>query len=223
MALILNVETATKNCAVALALNGEVLAEMQEHDEKYVHAEKLHTFIAACCKYAGKNIAELDAVAVSNGPGSYTGLRIGVSAAKGLCFALNIPLIAINTTEVLAQSAQLSGKTKDILAVIDARRNEVYAQQFDALKKPIGDIEAVQVSPESWPNLDDNALIVGDAAEKTANLLQRTVEINQCLPQATAMCALSERLFQEKKFVDVAYHEPFYLKDFIAGKPRQLL
>lgn len=222
MALILNLETATRNCSVAISRNGVLLAHIHEHAEQFIHAEKLHVFISEACKMAEISFAELDAVAVSNGPGSYTGLRIGVSAAKGLCFALQIPLIAVDTTMVLAKAVNATAGV-DILAVIDARRNEVYAQLFASNLMPKTPIEAVEITPETWADLAENVVVVGDAAEKTSQLLNRNLFVLQCLPQASDMITVSEKYFQEKRFVDVAYHEPFYLKDFIAGKPRKLL
>ena len=221
MALILNLETATHNCAVSIGKDGAVLAHVHQSDDKYIHAEKLHAFIAEACQKANISLNSLDAVAVSNGPGSYTGLRIGVSAAKGLCYALQLPLIAVDTTRVFAQAAHAHNGA--ILSVIDARRNEVYAQLFADKNTAQSQISAVEVTPQSWPDLPENTLIVGDAADKTVQLLGRNIKVMQCLPQAADMVAVSEAYYLEKRFTDVAYHEPFYLKDFIAGKPRKML
>lgn len=223
MPTILQLETATHNCAVAVAVNGQCIAHRHEASEKYIHAEKLHVFIAEAMREVNLQYTDLDAVAVSNGPGSYTGLRIGISAAKGLCFALGKPLIAINTTEVLAQAAQKYKPQGAVLAVIDARRNEVYAQLFSADMAPQTPVEAVIVTAESWPTVDAQTLVIGDAAQKTADLLGRKVRVAQQLPSADDMTNLALQRFCNSQFVDVAYHEPFYLKDFVAGKPKKIL
>lgn len=222
MALILLLETATRNCSVAIARNGKVLAHVEEASEKYIHAEKLHPFIHDVCKMAGVAIHALDAVAVSNGPGSYTGLRIGISAAKGLCFAANLPLIALDTTQVLANSMQSAHEI--IIAVIDARRDEVYAQVFNTQKEPLTKIEAIELVESSFEEFTGKSVaLVGDAAEKTASLIALKADVFQHYPSAGNMAGLAEENLAAKKFVDVAYHEPFYLKDFIAGKPKKLL
>lgn len=225
MALILNIETATRNCSVAISENGTCLAVVEESAEKYVHAEKLHPFIEKALEIAGKKISDLDAVAVSNGPGSYTGLRIGISAAKGICFALNIPMIALNTNDILVEAVSVEPETEMYLSVLDARRNEVYARIYDASKKPLSEITAVVLNENSYRELSEKMLcIVGDAAEKTSTILDfDNLWVVPNFPSAANMCALAEVDFAAKNFADVAYHEPFYLKDFIAGKPKKLL
>jgi tRNA threonylcarbamoyladenosine biosynthesis protein TsaB len=222
MANILCIETATHNCSVALVQGGEVNALCEESAQRYVHAEKLHPFIESVLQEAELNANQLDAVCVSHGPGSYTGLRIGVSAAKGLCFATNLPLIALDTTAVLANSIKTSYER--MIAVIDARRDEVYAQVFNAEKEPITEIEAIELIESSFAEYAGQSVaIVGDAAEKTASLISLRADIFQHYPSAGNMASLAADAFMAKKFVDVAYHEPFYLKDFIAGKPKKLL
>jgi tRNA threonylcarbamoyladenosine biosynthesis protein TsaB len=129
MACILNLETSTTNCSVALSLNGELLFLKEDNSAQYSHAERLHIYIDAVLKEAQIERSQIDAVAVSKGPGSYTGLRIGVSAAKGLCFGLDIPLIALPTLEVLANKIQTEAGC--IVATLDARRMEVYSAVFD--------------------------------------------------------------------------------------------
>jgi len=225
MAIILNLETATHNCSVALAIDGVCVALVEQSAAKFVHAEKLHNFIAQVLAEAGKKMTDLEAVAVSNGPGSYTGLRIGISAAKGLCYALNIPMIALNTNDVLAASLEAKSNIDYILSVIDARRNEVYARLFDSLKKPLTEIKAVELDENSYPELKFKKVsVVGDAANKTVEILGfENLEAKQQFPTASAMCQMSAQAFLANDFVDVAYHEPFYLKDFIAGKPKKLL
>ena len=223
MAVILNLETATKNCSVGIARDGETIALVELATEKFVHSEKLHQFIQDALKQAKINVADLDAVAVSNGPGSYTGLRIGISAAKGLCFALDIPMIALNTNDVLIAGIETQNPDAFFMSVIDARRNEVFAREYDAQKNPVSDVKAVVL--EAGMYSDWSAICaVGDAADKTEDLLNHPhLEAVQRFPSATQMTALSEKKFRQNDFVDVAYHEPYYLKDFVAGKPRKLL
>lgn len=225
MALILNIESATRNCSVAISENGSCLALVEESAEKYIHAEKIHEFIEEALRKAGKKFNVLQAVAVSNGPGSYTGLRIGISAAKGFCYALNIPLIALNTNDILIDALPKQQQADFFLSVIDARRNEVYARLYNAAKEPISAIEAVELTAESYPDLaNQQVCLVGDAATKTAEILDlNTYFTFQMYPSAAAMGAGAERAFANSEFADVAYHEPFYLKDFIAGKPKKML
>lgn len=222
MAAILCIETATKNCSVAVAVDGEVAALQEESSDRYVHAEKLHPFISTVLDKAKLQTAELDAVCVSNGPGSYTGLRIGVSAAKGLCYGLNIPLISLDTTAVIGEAV---GKEMEIIiSVIDARRDEVYAQVFDGQKQPLTSIEAIELRENTFHQYAGKQVsVVGDAATKTKNLIALEVKTIQCYPSAIHMATRAEEKMKQQDFVDVAYHEPFYLKDFIAGKPKKLL
>jgi tRNA threonylcarbamoyladenosine biosynthesis protein TsaB len=222
MAAILCIETATRNCSVALAIDGKVVAVQEESSERYIHAEKLHPFISTVLEKAQLQTADLDAVCVSNGPGSYTGLRIGVSSAKGLCFGLNLPLISLNTTMVIADSVQ---ETPDIIiSVIDARREEVYAQVFDGNKQALTEIKAIELKPDSFEEYaGKNVFVVGDAATKTADLIDLDVHVIESFPSAANMAEAANRKMKQQDFVDVAYHEPFYLKDFIAGKPKKLL
>jgi len=225
LALILNIETATRNCSVAISENGKCIALVEESAEKYIHAEKLHPFIEKALRESGKKINDINAVAVSNGPGSYTGLRIGISAAKGICFALDIPMIALNTNDVLIEGIEEKEDAKVLLSVLDARRNEVYARLYDEHKTALNDVSAVVLDGESYHDLKSKKLcIVGDAAEKTAAILGfDKMQVIQKFPSAAEMCALAEEAFQAQNFVDVAYHEPFYLKDFIAGTPKKML
>ncbi|QAR30512.1 tRNA (adenosine(37)-N6)-threonylcarbamoyltransferase complex dimerization subunit type 1 TsaB [Ornithobacterium rhinotracheale] len=220
MALILNIETSTRNCSVSVARNGEMLALCEESKENYEHAEKLHRFMQWALEAEDLSFSDLDAICVSKGPGSYTGLRIGVSAAKGLCFALNIPLLSMNSLEILARAAQ--GAAADyIIPMIDARRKEVYTAIFTP--------QMQAVEPTSAKILDENSfsafqskkvLILGDGAGKASEILalNEATYHSDSLPSAKDMCAQSFALFQAQKFEDVAYFEPFYLKDFVAGK-----
>ncbi len=225
MAILLHIETATKNCSVSISKNGACLYCKEESADKFVHAEKLHLFIQECLEKTGMAFADLEGVAVSNGPGSYTGLRIGISAAKGFCYALNIPLISLPTNQVLANGVANPEQYDFIITALDARRNEIYAAVFDSEKNALTHTTALILEQDSFDALKAKTIcVVGDAAKKTADLVTfNQVEVFQEFPSAKNMCALAEEKFLAKEFVDVAYHEPFYLKEFVAGKPKKLL
>lgn len=219
MALILNLETATTNCSVSLARNGEVLALKEHNTPNYSHSEQLHVFIQEVLKDASFSMADLDAIAVSKGPGSYTGLRIGVSAAKGLCFSLDIPLISVPTLANMAQQA-LNSNNDFIIPVLDARRMEVYSSVFDNSLKEIRETRAEIVDELSFQEFIEkgSVLIMGSGAEKCKKPLenQRKVSFDiTIVPSAREMGGLSFNKFASNDFEDVAYFEPFYLKDFI--------
>jgi len=219
MAYILNLETATRNCSVSLAKDGKTIALKEYAGEGYTHAEKLHVFIEDVLKEAGIDYKSLNAVAVSMGPGSYTGLRIGVSAAKGLCYALNIPLIAVDTLEVLAHA--ISPENGSIIPMIDARRMEAYTAAFSNSHSKIRDTEAEIISEDSFAGFDGPLHLVGDGAAKCKALLtgDKFIYYDEILfPSAAQMSALSYAGYKNSDTVDVAYFEPYYLKDFIAGK-----
>lgn len=216
MSYILNIETATKNCSVAIAKEGKVIICNEIAEEGYSHAERLHVFIELSLKEAGITFKDLDAVAVSQGPGSYTGLRIGVSAAKGLCFALSIPLIAVDTLQVLAAQAIISEGL--IIPMIDARRMEVYSAIFSPELVNKRDIQAEVITENSFENLEDPIYFIGDCAEKCKTVLTKdnfTFLEDIKYPSAREMCSLSFGKYKISDTVDVAYFEPYYLKDFM--------
>jgi len=213
---ILNIETATKNCSVSLARNGETILYKEIAEQGYSHAEKLHVFIEEILKESQIDIKLLKAVAVSRGPGSYTGLRIGVSTAKGLCYALGIPLIAVDTLAVLAQS--VSQKNGLIVPMIDARRMEVYSAVFDHNHQKIKDVQAEILTENSYSEVTDTIYIVGDCQEKCQTVLTKPNFVflsEKVFPSAQEMSVLSYAKFEQNLFEDVAYFEPFYLKDFM--------
>lgn len=220
MSFILNIETATKNCSVSIAKNGATIVCKEIAEEGYSHAEKLHVFIEEVIAEAGISVQDLAAVAVSQGPGSYTGLRIGVSAAKGLCFALNIPLIAIDTLETLASQANVAdGK---IIPMIDARRMEVYSEVFNANLEKERTIEAEVITEDSFASYAETIYFVGDCAEKCKPVLTKDnfVFLEEIkYPSAAAMSKISFDKYQKSDTVDVAYFEPYYLKDFMMAPP----
>ena len=216
MSYILNLETATKNCSVALAKEGKTILSKEIAEEGYSHAERLHVFIEEIIKEAGISFQDLVAIAVSQGPGSYTGLRIGVSAAKGLCFALNIPLLAIDTLQVLAAQAQVSSGLID--PMLDARRMEVYRAVFTHNFEKTRAVEAEVLTENSFEDLEETLYFVGDCAEKAKTVLTKAnfVFLEEIVyPSAKEMSWLSFEKFKNNDTVDVAYFEPYYLKDFM--------
>lgn len=219
MHYILNIETATKNCSVSLAADGKTLVCKEISELGFSHAEKLHLFIEDVIQEAGISWSQLSAIAVSQGPGSYTGLRIGVSAAKGLSYALQIPLISVDTLASLAH--QVTQNDGVIVPMIDARRMEVYSSIFDSNKKKIRAIQAEIITEESFATISDTVYFVGDSNEKVKTVLTKSnfvfLDAIQ-YPSAKEMSAISYQKFEEKNFEDVAYFEPFYLKDFLFAK-----
>ncbi len=216
MALLLCLETTTTNCSVALAKDGEILALKEDMGLNYSHAERLHIYIAEVLEQAKVSKTDIDAVAVSEGPGSYTGLRIGVSAAKGLCFALNIPLIATNTLKALAMQAK--EEYAFVIPVLDARRMEVYSTVFDNQLGEIRGIEAQVVEEDSFLSYleEGSVLFIGNGATKLKDLIKHPNAHfeTEALPSAREMVILAEAKNKISDTVDVAYFEPFYLKDF---------
>lgn len=217
MALILNIETSTTNCSVSLSKEGEILVLKEDYNSKYSHAESLHVFIDHVIKSAKIKRFEIDAIAVSKGPGSYTGLRIGVSAAKGLCFSMDKPLISVSTLESL--SFQVSVKKGYIVPMLDARRMEIYSAIFDANHQQLRETKAQILDENSF--LDylnrENVYFIGDGVGKTKTLIQHenAVFIEHKLPSANEMGKLANKKFVNGEFENVAYFEPYYLKDFI--------
>ena len=216
MTYILNIETATKNCSVSLSKNGQTVAIKEVSEEQFSHAEKLHLFIKEV--FASENISleNLNAVAVSKGPGSYTGLRIGVSAAKGLCYALNIPLIAVDTLAVLAE--KISVNSGIIIPMIDARRMEVFTQMFDKDYSPLSAAEALIVDETAFAYITEDIHLIGDGALKCKTVLTDDKFIyheDVIYPSANEMSRISYKKYVENTFEDVAYFEPYYLKDFM--------
>lgn len=222
MALILNIETATKNCSVSIAENGKTIVLKELNDGNYSHAEKLHEFIRYAVDEAGIELAAINAIAVSQGPGSYTGLRIGISAAKGLCFALNIPLIAVRTLESLALSYSITEGFK--IPLLDARRMEVYSAVFNAKNETIRAVKAEIIASDSFQEYlaDQKVYFFGDGAEKCKEIIvhDNAFFVPQKFPSANDMASLSFDKYKKNDIEDVAYFEPFYLKDFIITKPK---
>lgn len=217
---ILHLETSTKNCSVAFSGDAQLLSLCEEYDDEYGHSEKLHQFVEWALEGAEIEMKDLDAVCVSKGPGSFTGLRIGVSAAKGFCYGLNIPLLSLTSLEILAQTQ--IGKDYDlIIPMIDARRMEVYTAVFDSSGKQISETEAKILDENSFSDFKDKKIaFVGDGVEKSKTILQlpNADFIEGVHPSAKSMIGPAETKLKKGEFEDVAYFEPFYLKEFRAGK-----
>ena len=225
MALILNLETATKTCSVALAKDADVLAHKELTTEKFSHAEKLNLFIEQVIAEANSSLNDLEAVAISAGPGSYTGLRIGTSTAKGLCYALDIPLISINSLKALA--ARVESRSGLLCPMFDARRMEVYCAIYDNELNSILTTDAIVIDESSFQTELNSGLVhfIGPGAEKCMAAIKHENAIFDLKIEVSAkgMALLSEQKFKGSDFEDVAYFEPAYLKDFVAGKPKKLL
>lgn len=227
MALILHLETATTVCSVAIGRDGKLLA-LKEQGGDYSHSENLTLFVQDVCKQADVELSSLDAIAVSKGPGSYTGLRIGVSTAKGLCYALNKPLIAINTLQHMAFAMALSGKNKFpentlYCPMLDARRMEVYCAIYDCNNKELEPTSAKIIDAHSFENIlnSNNVVFFGDGAAKCKSVLSRhskAIFIDDVTPSAQNMLALANQAYLQNCFENTAYFEPFYLKDFMVVK-----
>lgn len=226
MSYILQIETATTVCSVALSKDGETLADKQIN-ERNIHAEVITLFIDDLLKATGISYRQLDSIAVSSGPGSYTGLRIGVSTAKGLCFALDKPLIAIETLESMANGLindkQLAGKDVLLCPMIDARRMEVYTAIFDTHGKRIKPTTAEIIDENSFSELLSKHTIIffGDGAPKCEAVLGTNANAQFVADFSNSAAHLSQKAYAKflaNDIEDVAYFEPFYLKDFIAGK-----
>ncbi len=223
--LILNIETSTTMCSVAVSKGEELLAS-RAIDTGYTHAENLHLFISEALKSAGCSPQHLSAVALSSGPGSYTGLRIGSSSAKGLCYALSIPLITINTLQLMASTITQKDDDADVIcAMLDAGRMEVYTAVFDKSLVMQGQTQALVLDKTSieyfrkWPRITFG----GSGMEKARMLLEKlkgSEFVPGVKPLAENMAVLSTKGFRSKNFTQISDFEPFYLKNFMAGKKK---
>ena len=234
MSLILCIETSTDTCSVGLAKDGELIS-LRESDEGRDHARKVGLFVDELLRETGLAPDDLDAVAVGKGPGSYTGLRIGVSFAKGLCYGLRKPLVAVGSLDALAEVARedheagilgIDGWDRALLCpMVDARRMEVYAQVFDAQGRALNDVAAEVVDAESFGAFRGQGrpfVIFGSGARKCAGLLPDAV-LAEVTPSARGLARLAQRALDEGRTEDVAYFEPFYLKDFVVTTSRRKL
>ena len=226
MSLILLIETATTSCSVALVSAGEVIA-LRELNQRNVHAEVITIYTDELFKETGKHYNELTAIAVSSGPGSYTGLRIGVSTAKGLCFSLDKPLIAVETLTSMAhglieRGAVAINKNTLLCPMIDARRMEVYTAVFDSTGKQVKPTAAEIIDEHSFTGLlaEKKVIFFGDGAEKCKAALghqPNAIFVSDFINSAKDMLVPVLAKLSAQQFEDIAYFEPYYLKDFIAG------
>lgn len=218
MAWILNLETASVNCSVSLFNKEVLIASREDRSQEYTHGEKLHLFIEEVLAEAGITPKDLNAVAVSKGPGSYTGLRIGVSTAKGLCFALGIPLISISTLFIMAKT--LPNVEGIRIPMLDARRMEVYSAVYDTDNHLIRETRAEILNDKSFLEYRNTSQVhlIGSGAAKCKDLLTDPVFrfYPDILPSSLEMGTLAFTSYSEGRFEDVAYFEPYYLKDFIS-------
>ena len=230
MSCILNIETSTTVCSVAVSNDAECIFNKEDHSGPH-HNETLGAFVDEALSFIDSHGLKLDAVAVSCGPGSYTGLRIGTSMAKGICYGRDVKLIAIPTLELLAVPVLLGEHPNEedalLVPMLDARRMEVYAEVFDRALHVVRPIQADVVTEETYKTYLDKGIVYffGDGAGKCMSEINHPNAryIKGILPLAKNMFPLAEKRFSEEKFEDVAYFVPFYLKDFVAKMPKKLL
>lgn len=227
MSVILNIETSGQSCSTAICADGEILFEKFEN-EGMNHAKLLAPFVQECMDYLTRRELSLEAVAVSIGPGSYTGLRIGLSLAKGLCMGRDIPLIGVNTLEIMAVKAMFAhfdwNGDELLIPMLDARRMEVYTATYDFSLNPIQEVRPLILENDSFASLSDNhkLIFIGPGAEKLKPLLQHpnTQFLTKIAPDARGMMALADKALRNGKFLDIAYCVPEYLKEFQATTPK---
>ena len=230
MSCILNIETSTDVCSVAISDNGQVVFNKEDHSGPN-HAVKLGVYVDEALSFIDAHGISLEAVAVSCGPGSYTGLRIGVSMAKGICYGRDVKLISIPTLVLMAVPVLLGEHPAEedalIVPMLDARRMEVYAKVMDRALKEVRPIQADIVDAETYKEYLDRGTVYffGNGAEKCMEVINHPNArlVKGIEPLAKNMAPLAEKRFVEGKFEDVAYFVPFYLKDFVAKMPKKLL
>ena len=231
MACILHIETSTNACSVAVSENGQCIFEQTEHGEKGAGAEKLGTMVDEALSFTDNHAIPFDAVSVSCGPGSYTGLRIGVSMAKGICYGRDLKLISVPTLELMCVPVLLREVIQEenalLCPMLDARRMEVYAALYDRSLKMVREVSADVVTADTYKQWLDQRPIYffGNGAKKCMETINHPNAhyIDNIEPLAKWMQPLAEKRFLNEQFEDVAYFVPFYLKDFVAIKPKKLL
>ena len=220
MSYILNIETSTTNCSVSLFKDSKLVSFKQENDQNYSHSKRLHVFINDLLENSKVSPKDLSAVSVSKGPGSYTGLRIGVSSAKGLCFALGIPLISVDTLDAFANQIEFSDGF--IIPLIDARRMEVYSAVYDENFTKIRETKAEVLTKDSFQEYlkINKVYFLGNANDKTKSIIDsfNAIFIDNKLPSSIEIGKLAYAKFLSKDFENIADFEPFYLKEFIGNK-----
>lgn len=224
MAFLLTIETTTKNCSVALFDNDNLIYLKEQNSHKYSHAEQITLFIEEVLRASKITLDELDGIILSSGPGSYTGLRIGASTAKGLCYSLGIPLISVSTLKAMAFTMLENEGYKYYCPMIDARRMEVFASIYDQSNNEVREIRADIIDEYTYVNfLEDKVLFFGDGALKCKSIINNSNAyfIDGIFPSAKDMGILGFDKFVMKDFEDVASFEPYYLKDFLIGKKKK--
>lgn len=230
MAVILNIETSTNVCSAALTSDGLILCHRENFDG-HNHATLLTGFLKDCLDYAADHEMKLDAIAVSIGPGSYTGLRIGLSEAKGLAYALNIPLIGIDTLKIMAVNVMFKEMLEGdelFVPMIDARRMEVYTAVYDMSLKALATPTPLILEPDSFDKYADRRLLIfGDGSAKYSESFADAAPpymrfIPEVYPLAVDMLPLAEQAYMRQDFLDLAYSVPAYLKEFQATRPKKL-
>ena len=220
---ILYIETSSKNCSVAISDNEKLLCVCEEVSENYKQSESLHTFVEWALEGAGISMKEIEAVSLGKGPGSYTGLRIGASSAKGFCYGLKVPLIAVNSLETVIEPF-LDQNYDFIVPLIDARRMEVYTAVYDGKTgKELSETEAKILDETSFEEFNDKKILfVGDGAKKAQEIIQLpNADFNDSVyPSAQYLIKKTLEKIDKKEFEDIAYFEPFYLKDFHGVKKK---
>lgn len=229
MARLILIETATALCSTAIADDDRIIS-YRESSENRAHASLTAVFIDEMLKETGLGIKDCDGVCVSMGPGSYTGLRVGVSTAKGLCFGAGLPLLAVGTLDILARQAVednlLPEGCRYIIPMIDARRMEVYSAVFDTQCRQLTETAPEVITAESFRSQREEGpvLFIGDGAGKCSDVLaSEGSRFVQCCPKASSMLVPAMEEYKEKRFKDVAYFEPFYLKEFVATVSKKKL
>ena len=224
MAIILHLETATTNCSVSISKDDQIVVLKENNAASYSHSEQLHVFIKEALKEASLSFSDLDAVAISKGPGSYTGLRIGVSAAKGICFSLDIPLISIPTLQSMARQVDLK-PGELVIPALDARRMEVYSCVYNNNYQEVRKTRAEIINEESFVEYlgENEVYVVGSGAEKCRGVLQHPnfVFNESVVPSAKDMASITLQKYETGQFEDVAYFEPYYLKDFVLQQKKK--
>lgn len=220
MSYILNIETSTTNCSVSLSHDDNLIDIIETNSTNYSHSENLHVFIDNLMNKNKLKFDQLNACSISRGPGSYTGLRIGLSAAKGICFGVDIPLISISSLKIIANAVKFDGL---IVSTMDARRDEVYSCIFDSKLNTICDEKPEIINNKSFLDLavNNKLLIVGDGQIKCKKLIDdnKNISFNPGIlkPSSKNMCDIAFKKLKENDFEDLAYFEPKYLKEFRTG------
>ncbi|AGC66843.1 glycoprotease M22 family domain-containing protein [Candidatus Uzinura diaspidicola str. ASNER] len=210
MGIILNIETSTKNCSISLAKNGLPFLVVEENSEYYSHAEKIHCFISSAIEASLLKVSELNAISVSKGPGSYTGLKIGLAVAKGLCYSLNIPLLSIDTLSIMIEGIHIEKGL--IIPMIDARFKEVYISIYNENKVRLTPIQAINIKNNSFQEYAKHKIyLLGNVAKKAKNIIKTQVDFySEIYPSSQLMAFLSEKYYKNKIYENMETFEPLY-------------